>query len=112
LRGALLAIFTSKFIKSAGSDLILKLIKNYNDANLITSLLFKRRFREPDEIDCKEVEVIDDVAKKNVDRPGNYAFKVVCVAASYLFEREPLHLQPLIQEEEKLNLKVHKSLKS
>ncbi|MDP8935145.1 MAG: hypothetical protein M3N42_13645 [Cyanobacteriota bacterium] len=113
LRGAFIAVSTSKFIKSAGSDLILKLIKNnYNDANLIANVLFKRKYRDPDEIDIKETEIISEVAKKILDNPDNYAFKVVCSAASYLFEREPLNLPPLIHEEEVLNLKVRKSIKS
>lgn len=111
LRGAFIAISTSKFIKSAGSELILKLIqRNYTDANLISNLLFKRRFRDPDEIDLKEAEVLNEVAKKIIDSPNNYAFKVVCSAASYLVEREPLNLPPLLQEEEILNLRVRKSV--
>jgi hypothetical protein len=113
LRGAFLAVSTSKFIKSAGSNLILKLIQNnHADANLIANVLFKRRYRDPDEIDVKETEIISEVAKNILDNPDSYAFKVVCSAASYLFEREPLHLPPLIHEEEVLNLKVRKSIKS
>jgi hypothetical protein len=113
LRGAFIAISTSKFIKSAGSDLILKLIKNnYDDANFIANVLFKSKYRDPDEIDIKEIEIISEIAKKILDNPDNYAFKVVCSAASYLFEREPLNLPPLIHEEEVLNLKVRKSIKS
>jgi hypothetical protein len=112
LRGAFIAVSTSKFIKSAGSELILKLIQNnHTDANLITSLLFRRRRRDPDEVDPKEAEILSEVAKEIIDNPSNYAFKVVCSAASYLVEREPLNLPPLLHEEEVLNLKVRKSVR-
>ena len=112
LRGAFIAISTSKFIKSAGLELTLKLIQNnHTDANLITSLLFKPRHRDPDEVDPKEAEILSKVAKEIIDNPSNYAFKVVCSAASYLVEREPLNLPPLLHEEEVLNLKVRKSVR-
>ena len=90
----------------------LKLIQNnHTDANLITSLLFKPRHRDPDEVDPKEAEILSKVAKEIIDNPSNYAFKVVCSAASYLVEREPLNLPPLLHEEEVLNLKVRKSVR-
>lgn len=112
LRGAFLAVSTSKFIKSAGSDLILKLIQNnHTDANLISSLLFERRYKDSVEIDSKQDKIITEVAKRIINDPGNYAFKVVCSASSYLVEREPLNLPPLIHEEEVLDLKVRKSSK-
>lgn len=110
LRGALIALSSSKFIKSAGSDLTLKLIQNnYIDADLISSLLFANRYDSRREIDSKEAKVICTVAKKIITMPSDYSFKVVCSAASYLFESEPLVLQPLIEEEDALMLKVRRA---
>ncbi|PZV07762.1 MAG: hypothetical protein DCF21_21385 [Leptolyngbya sp.] len=114
LRGAFIAISTSRFIKSAGSDLILKLIRgNHKDSMLIDDILFKHRFNRFREIDKdpKEAEVRMDVAQKIINDPDNYAFRLVCSAASHLFENKQLSLSPLIQEEDTLNLKVRKSTK-
>lgn len=115
LTGILIALSTSKFIKLAGSELILKLLRHaHNHANLVNELLFRRYrvdksgryYSNNGKSDIKELEIIKQVAENILNTPTDYPFKVACAAASYLAEYNPIILQPLQLEEEKLKLQV------
>jgi hypothetical protein len=110
LSGAFIALSTSKFIKSAGVDGLLKLC-HFDSRNLAsTGILFNSRevalFVETQEIDSKENRIVEDVAKQIISNPKNFAYRLVCSAAKYLADNSPLNLPPLAKDEEQLKIYV------
>jgi len=109
LSGALVALSTSKFIKTAGLSLIIKLISaNFNQANLACMILFAQLPINQDNGNFKQDEIIKKVAQSILAKPENYSLKIVCTAAGYLAEHEPISLPALLSQEKELGLQVNK----
>jgi hypothetical protein len=108
LSGALVALSTSKFIKTAGSSLIIKLISaNFNQASLACKILFAQPTIKQDNENFKQDEIIKGVAKSILAKPESYSLKIVCTAARYLAEHELISLPALLLQEKKLGLQVN-----
>jgi len=109
LSGALIALSTSKFIKTAGLSLIIKLISaNFNQASLACEILFAQPIIKQDNGNFKQDEIIKEVAQSILAKPESYSLKIVCTAASYLAEQEPISLPALLSQEKELGLQVNK----
>ena len=106
LRGSIIALSTSKFIRSSGADLILKLLRaDMVSLSFITGLLTMREDVEG-EIDSKEVKIVGDVARRILKDSQMYCFRTVCEAAKYLAENSRVDLPPLITQEDALQLHI------
>jgi hypothetical protein len=104
LAGAFIALSTSRYIVSAGTDLILKLLRAAIGKEEFVSSLFGRYSRSSD--DLRESAIIADVAESVLQAPEDYAFRTVCSAASFLADYYPVNTAPLLAEEETLGLQV------
>jgi hypothetical protein len=109
LVGALITLSTSKFLLTAGKDLILKLIRAESNRTGFTTDLFARFRTDNSEGDSKEIELITEIAKEILKDPYGYAFRLVCKAADYLAEQSPINRPPLLNEEDALGIKIASS---
>ncbi|MEG3838854.1 NACHT domain-containing protein [Microcoleus sp. herbarium14] len=108
LTGALVALSTSKFIKTAGPLLVIRLISaNFNQASLACKILFAQPKIKQDNGNFKEDEIIKKVAQSILAKPEMYSLKIVCTAAGYLAEHEPISLPALLSQEKELGLQVN-----
>jgi NACHT domain len=104
LSGALIALSSSKFLRSAGVALTMKMILAASGKASIIINLFDRKSSDKTEADK---EIIDKIAQHILETPNLYDFLVVCTAAEYLADYTPVGLPSLLSMEDKLNLHVH-----
>jgi hypothetical protein len=106
LSGGLIALSSSKFLRSAGSDLTLKMLRGASNKGDIAAMhLFDQRFSR--ELDTNSKSIIDELARGILESPNDYTFLVTCAAAEHLASYSPVGLTPLLSLEEKLNLHVN-----
>lgn len=96
LRNIYFALSTSKYVKTAGKELLLKFFKIGGLPRRYSLLLFNKRHRLQGEVDIDELQILDDVANEILRRPQEFPFSTRCAAADYLIERLPLNLPPLL----------------
>ena len=94
---------TSRFIKLAGDELVVKLLANSNDPILVTSTLFNRRHHLEGDAEQAELEILDRIASKGLAHP-EMAFSARLIMADYLVDRLSLNLPPLLTEANHLGL--------
>jgi NACHT domain len=106
LSGGLITLSSSKFMRSAGVNLSLKMMRAASEkvADIIENI-FDRRFY--DQLDRPNREILDEVARSIIKCPNEYAFQVVCAAAAYLAEYPFSGLSSLLSIEDELGLYIH-----
>ena len=105
LSGGLIALSSSKFLRSAGSGLTLKMLRAASNKGDIAMHLFDQRRSK--ELDAVSKNIIDEIAKGILESPNDYTFLVTCAAAEHLASYSPVGLTSLLSMEEKLNLHVN-----
>lgn len=101
LEGCLVALSTSKFLKMAGSDTVLKLIRSANRKAEVSQALFTK----PRE-DVADINVLTESASSIVQHPGKYPFGVRIAAAYYLADHVPVSQPPLVELQTQLGLQI------
>ncbi len=104
LKGALVALGSSKFLRLAGTELCLKMLQADTSAGTFTQTMFRKG---NEEVTAEEREIINEIAKGIMDSPNNYAFRVNTIAANYLAESAPIILPPLLSLEEELKIHIY-----
>jgi len=108
LRGAAVALSTSKFIRLAGQETILKIVQAENGSQPIDLLgkasQFSDRHSEPD-----QAGIVEDVAKTIMRRQMEFPFRARTWAASYLAARPQRGVAPLLSLEDDLGLAIQGS---
>lgn len=104
LSGGLIALSSSKYLRSAGPDLTLKMVRAASNKGDIVMHLFDQRLSRG--LDAVSRNIIDEIAKGILEYPNDYTFLVTCAAAEHLAGYSPVGLTPLLSMEEKLNLHV------
>lgn len=100
LRSINLTLSTSKYIKIAGKELLLKFLRVSKSSRWSNASLFNKRYRLHGDVDNEEIEILDDVAKEILKSPNDFPFFIRCAAADYLVERSPLNLPPLLDSQD------------
>jgi NACHT domain len=103
--GALLALSSSNFLKLAGKDLILKMIKATAD-DVYANLFFEKRRPYMNSTTTRDVKLCINIAEDIMRSPKEYGLKYVIAAASFLAEHQSINLPPLLQEESTLGLNI------
>lgn len=101
LRGALYALSTSKFIRSAGSKAIARVLRLDRDGEVLARDLFSGRDLSEDEL-----RIVTEVALRILDSPDEFPFAVVTRSALHTSEHSKIELSPLLEIEEDLNIRV------
>lgn len=104
LKGASIALASSKFLRLAGSKQSLRLLQADTDASVFARNIFIRRGK--DETNKEEKEIINEVAREVMASPNNYSFRVNTMAADYLAESTQISLLPLLTLEEELKIRI------
>jgi len=100
--GALVALLGSRFLKLAGVDLTLSLIRaNSSAADLGSRLFSASRQSGWDPVD---VAMLRKIAADILASQGEYTGNTASSAAAYLFENQALILPPLLGQEDQLGL--------
>ena len=106
LSGGLIALSSSKFLRSAGTALTLKMLRAASNQGDIAAMhLFNQRLSK--ELDADSKSIIDEIAKGILESPNDYTFLITCAAAEHLASYSPVGLTPMLSMEETLNLHVH-----
>jgi hypothetical protein len=101
LEGALVALYSAKFLNLAGPHLTLKLMASARSKLSIVQKLFSTPKR-----DLKDLNVITESAKLNITNPAEFQVGTAIAAAGFLSEHLPVRQAPLITLEEELGLKM------
>jgi hypothetical protein len=102
LNGGLIILSSSKFVRSAGVDLTLKMMQaGFNRADLAANLFNRESFEDHNQNDR---EFITEVAKRILQAPDKYALAITNGASQYLAEYSPSDSQPLLYMEDELKL--------
>jgi hypothetical protein len=105
IKGALEVIFTSNFIKLAGKELILKMVRASEPDSEFAQSLFGVT-QSTHKLDSKDLLLRLSLAEDITDSPNEYGLKYTTSAANFLAEHRPLALPPLVEEEDKLGLRI------
>ena len=109
LAGVATTLLSASFLRIAKPRLILKLLRVDSDEALASGLfgIYKMQLedRDPDSL-TKEIRVVEEVARGVLDMPDSYPFGTVCQAADFLAEHSRIDLPPLLDEEEKLGIRL------
>jgi len=109
LAGIATALVSAGFLRIAETELILRLLQV--DSNiLLASVLFKINKVLTEDRDMasltKEIGLIEKVARGVLGKPEVYPFQIVCQASDFLAEHSRVELPPLLQEEERLGIRL------
>lgn len=104
-KGALILLRYTRFIKIAGEDLTLALMRGANDrSELIENLFINALYPYDEEYSVAEKEILVHIAVRILENSGSWSFSVVASAAEYLSETVPINLPPIIQQEAVLRI--------
>ncbi len=104
LSGALIALSSSKFLRLAGPQLTLKMIRADLTKADFAVPLFNLENRDNELADTKEI--IKEIAIGILESPKDYALKVILAATNYLAQYAPVNFSPLLSMENELKLYV------
>ena len=105
LTGGLIVLSSSKFVRSAGVDLTLKMMQaSFNRADLAANLFSRESFEEHNR-DSREL--ITEIAKRILQSPDEYALAITSGASQYLAEHSSSDSQPLLYMGNGLKLYGH-----
>jgi hypothetical protein len=109
LAGVATTLLNASFLRIAELPLILKLLRVDSKESLASVLfrIYKTQLedRDPDSLN-KEIRTVEEVARGVLGMPDAYPFWTVCQAAKFLAERSRIELPPLLDEEEKLGIRL------
>ncbi len=111
LTGVTVALANANFLRIAEAKLILKLLQTNSDPDSsFACILFKlsKELTEGHDLDstAKEIGLIEEVVREIFEKPKEYPFQTVCRAANFLAEHNRIKLPPLLNEEERLGIKL------
>lgn len=109
LAGVATTLLSASFLRIAEPRLILKLLRVDSEEPLASVLfsIYNTQFEDRDSDSLnKEIRTVAEVARGVFDTPDAYPFRTVCQAANFLAEHSRIDLPPLLDEEEKLGIRL------
>ncbi|HEU4321891.1 MAG TPA: hypothetical protein VFS21_01970, partial [Roseiflexaceae bacterium] len=105
LTGCWVALSSSKFVKMAGMETMIKLMK-YSNKPEFTSNIFNNSPSSKPSWDQDELIILVQVAETISKDPNSFNSAIVTSAGSFLAEHYKVNMPPLTHDEEKLRIKI------
>jgi hypothetical protein len=105
LLGAFEAVSVSKYLKTAGPQLLSRMIKEGIKSGHFISLLTTERHMNREKMSDREREILLNITKKVLETPEDYSFLIRTQSAKYIAEHVQPTLRPLLEVEEEFGIK-------
>jgi hypothetical protein len=106
LAGAFIALSTTSYLASAGTELFLKLIRANQARYRFVVGVFEKDSIASRNLSEADRSVLDEAALEIMKSPHVFGSRIVFAAANYVADHAPINFPPLLEEEDDLGLHV------